>query len=201
VCGENNVVVGYVAAIFRWALAAGRVAHPCGVCTSAPSRCSCGMNGGVFQLEKHGRPLTWCNTGSGIRKRHRPRHRIQNSQRCGRLPESRRRGINLHLVRLAHLVHLCRESLARRQVKVVSGLKKEDGRFCIAHARVMSDCNAAGGRPSTAQGELPYKERCRPEDGATFNSRRAGQAFKKDCTSIPASRRIARSVPSARSPL
>src|SRR5260370_21165997 len=42
-------------------------------------------------------------------------------------------GINLQFVRLAHLDHLCRESLARRQVKVVSGLKKEDLRFCIAH--------------------------------------------------------------------
>src|SRR5712664_515066 len=27
-----------------------RVAHPCGFCTSAPSRSSCGMNGGVFLL-------------------------------------------------------------------------------------------------------------------------------------------------------
>src|SRR6266852_6071622 len=26
------------------------VAHPCGFCISAPSRCSCGMNGGVFLL-------------------------------------------------------------------------------------------------------------------------------------------------------
>src|SRR6266849_4872475 len=26
------------------------VAHPCGFCISAPSRCSCGMNGGVFAL-------------------------------------------------------------------------------------------------------------------------------------------------------
>src|ERR1700674_619351 len=42
-------------------------------------------------------------------------------------------GINLQFVRLAHLAHLCRESLARRQVKIISGLKKEDWRFCISH--------------------------------------------------------------------
>src|SRR6266404_898131 len=35
--------------------------------------------------------FTWCNGGSEIRKRHRPRHRIQSSQRCGRLQGSRRR--------------------------------------------------------------------------------------------------------------
>ena len=42
-------------------------------------------------------------------------------------------GINLQFVRLVRLVHLCRECPARRQVKIVGSLKKEDWRGCIAH--------------------------------------------------------------------
>src|ERR1700674_3857853 len=39
-----------------------------------------------------GAMTTWCNTGSEIRKRLRPRRRIQSSESCGRPEESRRRG-------------------------------------------------------------------------------------------------------------
>jgi len=39
-----------------------------------------------------GATITWCNAGLEIRKRLRPRRRIQSSQSCGRPEGSRRRG-------------------------------------------------------------------------------------------------------------
>jgi hypothetical protein len=46
-------------------------------------------------------------------------------------------GIDLQFVRFSRILHHCGENLARRQVKIVLGLEKENWRVCISNRKLL----------------------------------------------------------------